>query len=234
MDQDKIAKLAAASGLARYSWKGRGQAPVGYVKGMAISYARSLERLRQGHDAVKFMAQADTNNDERDAISWYRSKFKAIGVPLDAGEPMLLAVYVMMTGLGMRESSGKHCEGRDRSTSNVSSDTAEAGLFQQSWNSHAFCSHLRLLRDEALKTPYVISAFREGVKCSAAELACYGSGEGKQFQVLAKSVPFFAVEAAGCVLRVMRKHWGPINRREVEIRPEAANLFKLISSETMK
>jgi len=39
-------------------------------------------------------------------------------------------------GLGMRESSGRYCEGRDRNANNVTSDTAEAGLFQMSWDIH--------------------------------------------------------------------------------------------------
>ena len=228
IDQDKIGKLAAASALARYKWKGRGQAPIGYIKGMAISYAHSLERLREEHPAVKFMAQADTYSDGKDAISWYRSKFKAIGLKLDAGRPTLLALYVMLTGLGMRESSGKYCEGRDRSASNTSAGTCEAGLFQQSWNSQSSSSHIRALLDEARDNPYAIPAFREDVKCSASDLACFGKGDGRRFQVTAKAFPFFAVEAAGVGLRVIRRHWGPINRREVEIRPEAANLFKLI------
>jgi hypothetical protein len=42
-----------------------------------------------------------------------------------------------MLGHGMRESSGRHCEGRDLSADNVQSDTAEAGLFQTSYNAHS-------------------------------------------------------------------------------------------------
>ena len=37
-------------------------------------------------------------------------------------------------GLGMRESSGQYCCGRDTSEDNTTADTAEAGLFQMSWN----------------------------------------------------------------------------------------------------
>ena len=44
-------------------------------------------------------------------------------------------LFVLLTGLDMRESSGRCCEGRDLSASNTTADTAEAGLFQQSWNS---------------------------------------------------------------------------------------------------
>jgi len=34
----------------------------------------------------------------------------------------------------MRESSGQYCCGRDTSEDNTTADTAEAGLFQMSWN----------------------------------------------------------------------------------------------------
>ena len=34
----------------------------------------------------------------------------------------------------MRESSGKYCEGRDKSADNTTAETAEAGLFQTSFN----------------------------------------------------------------------------------------------------
>jgi hypothetical protein len=38
------------------------------------------------------------------------------------------------------------------------------------------------------------------------------------------------VEAAAVGLRVLRKHWGPINNRAAEIRPEADDLFQRVQS----
>jgi hypothetical protein len=49
--------------------------------------------------------------------------------------------------------------------------------------------------------------------------------DGAAFQALCKSCPAFAVEAAAVGLRTIRRHWGPINRREAEIRPEAETLL---------
>ena len=46
----------------------------------------------------------------------------------------LRRLFVLLMGLGMRESSGQYCEGRDRSAHNTSADTAEAGLFQVSFD----------------------------------------------------------------------------------------------------
>jgi hypothetical protein len=38
----QIKDLAGASSCSRYSWKNRGRAPVGYTKGIALSFARRL------------------------------------------------------------------------------------------------------------------------------------------------------------------------------------------------
>jgi len=52
------------------------------------------------------------------------------------GVDVLRHLFVLLTGLGMRESSGHYGEGRDASATNTSAYTAEAGLFQVSYNSH--------------------------------------------------------------------------------------------------
>jgi hypothetical protein len=57
-----------------------------------------------------------------------------------------------MMGLGMRESSGQHCEGRDMSADNVSSDTAEAGLFQMSWNASGCSTVMQTVLDQYSRT----------------------------------------------------------------------------------
>ena len=66
-----------------------------------------------------------------------------------------------------------------------------------------------------------VDVFKEGVKCTAAGLNNFGSGDGKEFQRLTKAFPAFAAEFAAVGLRNIRKHWGPINRKEAEVRPEA-------------
>jgi Putative peptidoglycan binding domain len=134
-------------------------------------------------------------------------------------------------GLGMRESSGKHCEGRDQSASNTTSDTAEAGLFQQSWNSHTCSTEIDKLFDEykvgltSDPPQCALATFKEGVSCSSGSWSNYGSGTGRDFQQLAKSCPQFTCEVAGVGLRNLRQHWGPINRKDAELRPDADALF---------
>ena len=53
-----------------------------------------------------------------------------------AGVDTVRHLFVLLIGLGMRESSGKYCEGRDKSASNRSAETAEAGLFQLTMHPH--------------------------------------------------------------------------------------------------
>ena len=52
------------------------------------------------------------------------------------------------------------------------------------------------------------------------------TGDGRDFQKLSKDCPFFAVEFAGIGLRNIRKHWGPINRHDAEIKSDADVMFK--------
>src|SRR5262249_55691775 len=113
---------------------------------------------------------------------------------------------------------------RDRSATNVTADTAEAGLFQKSWNSRSASPELpKLFAAYSANPDGFLSIFREGLSGSASSNE--GRGEGAAFQALCKSCPAFAVEAAAVGLRTIRRHWGPINRREAQIRPEAETLL---------
>ena len=72
--------------------------------------------------------------------------------------------------------------------------------------------------------------FKRDVVCTSSEWNSYGSGKGLDFQDLCKECPQFAVESTAVGLRFIRKHWGPINRREVQIVSEADDLFKEIEA----
>jgi N-acetylmuramoyl-L-alanine amidase/Putative peptidoglycan binding domain len=229
---DKITKLAADSAIAKYSWRDRGKAPPGYIKGMALAYSTAYRKYLAGESEAKEMAKANTGNDDKDAISWYNSNFVNLGMRNDvAGTDTLRHLFVLLMGLGMRESSGKHCEGRDQSASNTDANTCEAGLFQQSWNSNSCSPEIPKLMDEYRpgldSDPPIcaLSTFKEGVSCSSSSWQNYGSGTGKDFQQLAKSCPQFCVEVAAVGLRNLRQHWGPINRKEAELRSEADMLL---------
>jgi N-acetylmuramoyl-L-alanine amidase len=228
----EICDLAKASKLARYKWKQRGGAPIGYIKGMAVVFALVYSEWKAADPAAAAMAAADTDKREADALTWYRARFKANEMSNTvAGTDTLRHLFVLLTGLGMRESSGKYCEGRDMSAHNIKSDTAEAGLFQMSWDAHRASPLIKKLFSEYSKDPQgFLSIFQEGVICGHQDLANYGDGDGAAFQQLCKSCPAFAVEAAAVGVRVLRKHWGPINNRAAEIRPEADDLFQRVQS----
>ena len=147
-----------------------------------------------------------------------------------SGIDTLRHLFVLMIGLGMRESSGRYCEGRDRSASNTSADSAEAGLFQMSWDAHGASRQIPRLLDEyqANGGGGYREIFCEGVTPHRGDLDNCGSGTGLRFQQLCKDCPGFAVETAAVGLRNLRTHWGPINRREAELRTEADDMLQQV------
>lgn len=234
---DRITEIAARSKIASYYWIGRGPAPFGYVKGMALVYARVYCKLKAADSAVTLMAAAKSHDTTRDALTWYDEKFAALGMDNDrAGIDTLRHLFVLLFGLGMRESSGRYCEGRDKAASNTTAETAEAGLFQTSFNARTGSPELPKLFARYSASPSgFLDTFKEGVRCTASNLKNYGSGPGVAFQQLSKSCPAFAAEFAAVGLRSVRTHWGPINARAAEIRPECDAMLMQIQNlmETM-
>jgi len=226
--------IASVSEIAGYAWDDRGVAPEGYTQGMALAFAQTYLRFQERHPAALEMARANTGDDDTDALSWFNSDFAALGMTNDrAGADTLRHLYVLLLGLGMRESSGRHCEGRDMSADNVSSDTAEAGMFQTSYNAHVCSSQFDPVMDEFIAGG-TVAGFREvfenGVSCSSSEWDCYGSGRGADFQMLCKECPAFAVESCALTLRSLRQHYGPVNRKEVELKTEADVMFRAVQT----
>ena len=223
---EDIIQIAAASAISSYRWKNRGVAPAGYIKGMAMVFARVYCKLKVGNPAAIEMAKAKTGDDDKDALSWYNHQFLDEGMNNDTdGADTLRHLFVLMIGLGMRESSGKHCEGRDQSASNTTADTAEAGLFQTSFNARSANPLLPQLFTQYINSNDFLDIFKEGVRCGSSDLENFGTGDGKEFQRLTKECPAFAVEFTAVALRNRRKHWGPINKRTVEIRSESDTML---------
>jgi hypothetical protein len=228
-----ICSLANASKIADYAWRDRGQAPQGYIEGMAVAWSTIVRNFLNNDSSAIEMAKANTHNASKDALSWYADVFDDFD--MDNSEPgldTLRHLFVLQLGLGMRESSGQHCCGRDMSASNVSSDTAEAGLFQMSWNASTCSEEMLKLFDQfdqvAPCDQCNLEIFKKEVGCSQSDWSCYGSGAGYRYQEMAKSCPQFAVETAAIGLRNLRQHWGPINRYEAEVKQEADELFEAI------
>ncbi len=219
----RITQTAGDSACAHYRWKSRGISPNGYPKGMALSFARSVCRLSSPGSSIRtpaeLMSRASTKNASKDALEWYRTQFETLHLEVDrSGVEALRSLYTLGMGLGMRESSGKYCEGWDRAAgANRSASQAEAGPFQSSYDSMGASGELKKLYDEYRKdtSRCQLSTYKEGVTCRAQDIL--GKGAGAEFQKLAKSCPAFAAEYAMTSLRVLRKHYGPINRREAEV-----------------
>jgi len=184
---------------------------------MAFCFAAALIMQQNGKEAAVFMSKAVGNSDT-DALAWYKDQFKAKGMTNTNQRDRIRHLFVLLIGLGMRESSGKYCEGRDMSAENTSADTCEAGLFQSSWNFANSSSYIEEFFMEYWADPNgFLETFSEDIYPSANNLNVYGTGEGAAYQWLAKFSPAFAVMTTAIGLRVLRQHWGPINRHEVDI-----------------
>ena len=225
----RICHVASTSAIASYKWANRGAAPAGYIKGMAVSYAKTYYEMGQKNPNAVEMGKAVTDDAAKDALKHYEEIFQQAGLDNSKdGVETLRHLFVLMLGLGMRESSGKHCEGRDRSANNTTAETAEAGLFQTSWNARRASPLLpKLFADFMAKpTPSYKEIFSEGVRCTESNLENFGEGDGRDFQKLSKDCPYFAVQFAAIGLRNIRRHWGPINRRAAEVKLDADAMFK--------
>jgi peptidoglycan hydrolase-like protein with peptidoglycan-binding domain len=223
----RIAALAEKSKIASYSWKDRGKLPLGYTAGIAQCFALAATRLMQGHPIATTAAQADRNLADYDALSWYADEFADLDMDNSQdGIDTLRHLFVLLLGLGARESSGRYCEGRDMSATNTSADTAEASLYQTSWNIRSCSSSIPPLLQEYWANPNgFLPTFQNGCKLDKDDLGNFGSGDGAKFQFLSKYCPAFHVAVTGVGLRFLRQHWGPINRHDVELKREADEML---------
>jgi uncharacterized protein (TIGR02594 family) len=216
-----IEEIAHDSELNDYSWPDRGQAPPGYLAGMCLAFGLAARDYLDGHAPAVAMAQADRNAPDTDVLSWYKSELQQLGWNCStSGLPVLRHLFALMISLGMRESSGRYCEGRDMSASNTSSDTCEAGLFQTSWNISTADPTIPPLLDTYWLDPNgFLDPFADNVTPNADEMSSYGAGSGARYQFLAKYSPAFAAFVTAVGLRKRRQHWGPVNRKELDLDP---------------
>jgi hypothetical protein len=131
----------------------------------------------------------------------------------------------------MRESSGRYCEGRDRSANNTSADTAEAGLFQMSFDLVApraelldVFHHYQSHPEKGLREIFELEI---SPRPRPKDLENFGSpnSPGFAFQRLSKECPAMTVEIVALGLRAEVGHWGPIVRREAEVRSASKELL---------
>ena len=229
---DTITGIAASSSIARFPWPERGVAPIGYTKGMAVVFARVLCKLRAGDPAAVEMAKSNTGNATRDVLAHYAAVFSGFGMNNDvAGPETLRHLFTLMVGLGMRESSGKFCEGQDRDApQNQTAERAEAGLFQTSFDArHASPLLPRLFAEFTARPEGFRDIFREGCPpCRPKDLENFGTGPGRDFQQLSKESPGFAAEFAAVTLRNDCSHYGPIRNRAAKVMPDCDAMLRQV------
>ena len=228
-----ITDIAENSAIASYSWRDRGRAPTGYIAGMALCFADALIRLDDEEADASEMSIPNTGDSDKDVFAWYSKQFSSAGMSNSESNSTPAArlrhLFALMIGLGMRESSGRYCEGRDMSASNVQSDTAEAGMFQTSWNIRSCNGSIPPLLNEFWDNPMGYrEAFQDGVSPDSNDLDNFGSGDGAQYQFLSKYAPLFHALVTGVGLRFLRQHWGPINRSEVELKKDADTMLMAV------
>src|SRR5262249_41994847 len=220
-----IDEIAADSPLQSFSWRDGGRAPPGYYAGMGKTYALAVLRLEGRDPAAEIMASPATGSPDKDVMVWYADELAEADMSEgneSGGQDCLRHLFVILVGLGLRESSANTWEGRDMSASNVESTTAEAGGWQTSWNIKGCASsEMQSLLDEYLEDPNGFRpTFTKGLSPTASQLDCYGSGDGATYQWLARYSPAFAALVTAVGLRRLRGHWGPIGRREVDVVPQ--------------
>jgi uncharacterized protein (TIGR02594 family) len=228
-----ICDIAANSEIAEYDWRERGEAPAGYTKGVACAFANAYRQWKAGYGPAVEMAKANTGNSDKDVLAFYAAEYKALGMDnREPGADTLRHLWVLIMGLGMRESSGQHCCGRDMSVPpgyyGPESTTTEAGAWQTSYDAHGCSSEFDTLFNayNAEEVQGFLDVFKEGVTCSSENWECYGDGDGYRHQEMSKSLPAYAAEVCGITLRNLRKHYGPIGRKEAELRREADEMLK--------
>jgi len=197
---------------------------------MALCYALAVVELERGNTAAMEMAEASEGETSTDALAVYQDELEDLGIDVDDdGLETLRGLFVILIGLGMRESSGNCYEGRDMSADNVASDTCEAGLFQMSANMHSSSPEMKKLFDAYWKDPQgFLDVFAESLNPTSSNLDIYGSGKGAAFQWLARFSPAFCVFSTAVGLRKRKDHWGPIKRKEVTISKDGTLPINLI------
>lgn len=217
----KIAALAANSECAKHDWSDRGRAPVGFIKGVALSYAKAYGEVKAGKDTAASFTASEMTDPKRDALALYG---KAGGSKFDR----LRATYALAIGEGMRESSGNTTDGYDKNVQRQTAEIAEAGLYQVSHDSISSSPWLNKLFLQYKSDPAAClqPEYIEGVKDLNRDII--GEGPGADFQRFTKSCPAFATAYAAVMFRTKATHFGPIRRKEAELLPACESMLKTV------
>lgn len=208
--RDRIVAIAGNSQCAR-----TGEAKPAFIKGMALVFARAACNSRRADVLVASLPPSAPrslrNGEDGASVYWNEAERLNLGDATDS-ESMLRRTYVIMTGLGFRESNGRYCVGRYTAQGFSRSFEAEAGPFQTSWGAHSSDPSLEPMfrayqRDESA---CLLDVFSKDISCAAKDAKNWNSENavdppGVHWQALTKRCPAFAAEYASVVIR---KHGG--------------------------
>lgn len=226
MTRDQYLALATKSTCANteFASQGKPSKRVGYLKGMALTYGKTV--CNPTGDTYKVASQP-IGNSNIDAFAVY-------GLSLPTAENRLNTAFALAIGSAARESSWRWFCGKDAAASNTTSSTAEAGLHQSSYNSryNRDGETINASRDKlykyfkADKSRCFAKEYKDiGLTADAANLKNWGTGEGVIFQELSKQCPGFAVEYHLMGMRERVTHYGPLKGQRAELKPACTALF---------
>lgn len=210
---------------------------IGYIKGMCLSFARSYCRLLAGEQVARDMAAPVRLGNPSDVLWVYRHAFSRLPPSRDNSDVTSLRhLYTAMIGYGSLESSGRYCTGRDlKNDESDTSETAESGILQTSYNTIEGPGHERIRRGIAALTAQYAARpekgflwiFQEGSGCRWGRVSqrFYGTGPGRQFQELSRFAPAFAAETSAISLRYHADDYVTSDYDKVEILPECDQLL---------
>lgn len=254
MKRSELVQLAAQSSCAGIHWgnslkpsgcpdcytSNRGRNAVGGTVAIALTYARSVCDLDK--PSVTAVTGSKLGDKLKDQLTFMKPIYDQAGIAVDKGGiDTLRAVYTAMFPFAAMESCGKYCEGKDEAADNETEQTAEAGMFQTSYNSRSTRPELLKLFAEykAGRKSCFLEEAKAGVKCKAQDAVNYGSGEGLAYQKMNKACPAFAAEWAAIMFRHGRSHYYPLNQagkperylqKWIELRPECVSLLKSVEA----
>lgn len=236
--ENDIIALVQASPLVNYNWPGKSVAPIGYLNGITLTYARVYCKLKASDPVATRMAQANSNKLDIDALAVYDKDFTKLNMANNSnGSDTLRHLFVLLTGLGMRESDGRYCLGRDKKVQNPADRDIEAGVFQMSYSIGVGSSkpEFALLKDLYNKLqvlPYsgYLNVFMNGAICKTNELADFRVTAAGRFREFCVMQPALGAEIAALGLRIRGRHWGPINEHTVTLNVDCDSLFKAVQA----
>lgn len=208
----------------------QGRPPVSFLKGIALTYVKEI--CTQG-PVIKAISQP-VGSPSTDALAH-------LGLSPSGSEKIAATTASLVVGSVAFESSWRWCVGRDilAKESDVQiclygdGSTCESGYGQTSFNSIGSNQVLKDLFKKFSSYPAACFAkeYKGSTTCKEYNLKNFGSGaDAVKYQELSKHCPGFAIESHLVMLRIKRAHYGPINIKQAQAKPQCTSMFESLSA----